>query len=229
MDHSGVTVHRFNKIGNFFLVVRAGDLTLVDAGAKDKLENIRRKFDREGYRLDQLKRIIPTHCHFDHVGSMAVLRRATGVRVLAHEAEAPIITQETRLPRPRGPARILHALTEPIFRPERCEVDGTLRHGDTVEGTGLTVIHTPGHTPGSICLYHQETKSLFTGDAFVNLGGKPRGPVAPFSSDIRQARRSLARLAELDVEIIYFAHGGTIREGANETIRALAETFQQEN
>ena len=228
MGKTECTVHGFRRIGNFFLVVHERELTLIDTGAKDKVENIRRKFQRADQDLDRLTRIVATHCHFDHVGSMAALRRATGAQVLAHEAEAPIITREARLPRPRGgPAWILHTLTEPIFRPERCEVDGTLKHGDTVGESGLTVIHTPGHTPGSICLYHREMKLLFTGDAFVHMGGRVSGPVAAFSSDSGQARRSLALLAELDVETIYFAHGGTIREGANETIRALVGAYNR--
>lgn len=223
MGKTECTVFGFRRIGNFFLVVHEQQLTLVDTGAKDKVENIRRKFQQAGQNLDRLTRIVATHCHFDHVGSMAALRRATGARVLAHEAEAPIITREARLPRPRGgPAWLLHVLTEPIFRPERCEVDGTLKHGDIIGDTGLTVIHTPGHTPGSICLYHAGARALFTGDAFVHMGGRVSGPVGPFSSDIGRARRSLALLAELDVETIYFAHGETIREGANETIRSLA-------
>ena len=221
-------VHHFNKIGNFFLVVSNQELTLIDTGARDKIENIRRKFDQAGCSLDQLKRIVPTHCHFDHIGSLAVLKRATGVQVLAHEAEVSFITREARFPRPRGPAWLLHQLTESFFRPERCDVDEALKHGDVIAGTGLTVIHTPGHTPGSICLYHNETRSLFTGDSFVNMGGKVRGPFKPACSDIKQARRSLARLAELDVETIYFAHGRTIREGANEIIHSLAESFKKE-
>ena len=106
-------------------------------------------------------------------------------------------------------------------------MDHTLRDGDTIEGAGLTVIHVPGHSPGSICLYHPEARALFTGDAFINMFGKVRGPIKPFCSDVREARRSLARLAELDVDTIYFSHGETIREGANEKIRSLVGTLNK--
>jgi glyoxylase-like metal-dependent hydrolase (beta-lactamase superfamily II) len=217
------------KIANIFLLVNNGDLTLIDTGNKDELENIRGMFDGAGYSLDQLNRVILTHCHADHVGSLAALRQATAAQVLAHEDEAPLITQETRLPTPRSGilARLLNTFVEPFSRPEPCSVDQTLKHGDTIEGAGLTVIHVPGHSPGSICLYHPEARALFAGDAIINMFGKLRGPIKPFSSDIREARRSLAPLAELDVETIYFSHGESIREGANEKIRSLVGTLNK--
>jgi glyoxylase-like metal-dependent hydrolase (beta-lactamase superfamily II) len=213
------------KIANFFLLVNDRELTLIDTGSKDEIENIRGKFDEAGHSLDHLKRIIPTHCHPDHIGSLAALKLATGAEVLAHEAEAPFINHEARLLRARGPAWLLHTLTEPLFRPEPCPVDQTLKHGDSIEGTGLTVIHTPGHSPGSICLYHREARALFTGDALMNVFGKMRGPFPPFCWETQRARRSLAGLVELDVETIYFSHGKTIREGANERIRSLVEAL----
>ena len=230
MSTSGFTVHRLNsmKFVNFFLLVNDRELTLIDSGSKDEVENIRRKFDEAGHSLDLLKRIIPTHCHPDHIGSLAVLRQATGAQVLAHEAEAPFITQEALLPRARGAARLLHALTEPLFRPKPCPVDQTLKHGDVIEGAGLTVIHMPGHSPGSICLYHPEARALFTGDALINMFGKLRGPFPPFCWETQRARRSLSRLKELEVETIYFSHGETIREGANEKIRSLVEFMNKE-
>jgi len=217
------------KIANLFLLVDKGGLTLIDTGNKDELENIRRMVGEAGHSLDQLKRIIITHCHNDHVGSLAALRQATAAQVLAHEAEAPFITQEVRLPTPRSGvlAWLLHTFVEPMFRPEPCSVDQTLKHGDAIEGTGLNVIHVPGHSPGSICLYHSETRTLFTGDALINMFGKLRGPIKPFCSDVQEAHRSLAKLAELDVETIYFSHGEPIREGANEQIRSLAEKLNK--
>ena len=217
------------KIANLFLLVSNGELTLIDTGNKGETEKIRSMFDRAGQSLEQLRRIILTHCHTDHVGSLAALRQVTVAQVLAHEAEAPFITQEARLPRPRVGvrARLLHTLMEPMFRPEPCSVDQTLKHGDAIEGTGLTVIHVPGHSPGSICLYHGEARALFAGDALINMFGKLRGPIGPFCWDLREAHRSLTKLLELDVETIYFSHGETIREGANEKIRSLVQALNK--
>lgn len=231
MTKPDFTVHCMTsqKIANIFLLVNNADLTLIDAGNKEELANIRGMFDHAGHSLDQLNRIILTHCHTDHVGSLAALRQATTTQVLAHEAEAPFITQEAPPPSPRTGilARLLHTFVEPLFRPEPCSVDQTLKHGDAIEGAGLTVIHVPGHSPGSICLYHSETRALFTGDAIINMFGKLRGPVKPFCWDVQEAHRSLAKLAELDVETIYFSHGVAIQEGANEKIRSLVKTLNK--
>ena len=231
MSHPDFAVHAMTsqKIANLYLLVNSGDLTLIDTGNKEELENIRGLLDQAGYSLDQLNRVILTHCHMDHTGSLAALRQATAAPVLAHEAEAPFISQESRIPTPRSGilALLLHTFMEPRSRPEPCSVDQTLKHGDTIEGAGLTVVHVPGHSPGSICLYHSEARALFTGDAIINMFGKVRGPVKPFCSDVREAHRSLARLAELDVETIYFSHGETVREGANEKIRSVVEALNK--
>ena len=86
----------------------------------------------------------------------------------------------------------------------------------------------PVHSPGSICLYHREARALFTGDALINMFGKLRGPFPPFWWDTQQARQSLSRLKELDVEALYFSHGETIREGANEKIRSPVQFLNKE-
>jgi glyoxylase-like metal-dependent hydrolase (beta-lactamase superfamily II) len=227
MTEAGCAVHRLisAKITSFFLLVNDGELTLIDTGNKDKIENIRSQFGRTGHSLDQLKRIIVTHCHPDHIGSLARLKQATGAEVLAHEDDAPVITHASRLPRPRrmGVGWVLHAVTSPLAQPERCQVDRTLKDGESIEGTGLTVIHVPGHSPGSICLYDPATRVLFSGDALVNWLGRMRGPIPAFSWDIQRAHRSLAKLLALDVQTIYFAHGEPIVGGGKEKIRSLVD------
>ena len=222
MTENSIAVHGFNKMANFFLVLENQSATLIDTGGKDKIENIRAKFEKTGYDLSRLQRIIITHSHFDHTGSLAELKRATEALVLAHEAEVPYLTQQARLPRPAGPVGFMFGLLQPFFRTPGAEVDVILHDGDLLEGTGLKVIHTPGHTPGHICLYHPAAKALFTGDSIVNRKGRLQGPVHFFSSDIFEARRSVGRLAELEIETIYFAHGEIMRGVPKNLLRSLS-------
>ena len=105
MSKQTFTVHSFNKSCNFFLLEAGQDLTLIDAGGKDKMDNLSGRFSQVGCRLEDLKRIVITHCHVDHVGALAALRQATGAEVLAHEAKAPYIAQTQSLPEPRGRGR----------------------------------------------------------------------------------------------------------------------------
>src|SRR4029077_21222577 len=88
---------------------------------------------------------------------------------------------------------------------------------------GLEVVHTPGHTPGSICLYAARHKLLFTGDALQVVRGRVTYASAFFSADLAMARASVARLAALDVETIAFAHYPPWRNGSNAVLRELAD------
>ncbi|MFN2484687.1 MAG: MBL fold metallo-hydrolase [Candidatus Limnocylindria bacterium] len=88
---------------------------------------------------------------------------------------------------------------------------------------GLRVIHTPGHTPGSVCLYGSQHRVLIVGDMLQVFRGRLMGPSAFFSDDVAMARRSLSRLAELDVETICLAHYPPWRLDARRSIAAVAE------
>lgn len=87
---------------------------------------------------------------------------------------------------------------------------------------GLEVIHTPGHTPGSVCLYARRHRLLFTGDVLQVIRGRLAFASQLFSDDMHMARRSVQRLAELDVGTIAFSHYPPWRDGATDALRALA-------
>jgi len=227
MSEATPAVHVLNKMANFFVLKEAEGATLIDTGGKDRLENLERKFAALGLDLARLRRIVITHAHYDHTGSLAALRQAGSAKVLAHEQEVPFLTRTRRLPRPAGLAGFLFHVAEPIFRSPPLPVDQALRDGEVIAGAGLKVIHTPGHTPGHICLYHAGLRALFTGDALVSREGKLEGPVPFFSADISQARRSLQRLLELELETIYFAHGETLREGGGKALKELAAALSE--
>jgi len=87
---------------------------------------------------------------------------------------------------------------------------------------GLRVLHTPGHTPGSICLYSATRRLLIVGDLLQRMRGQVTLPNYFFTDDMALARRSIARLADLDVETILFSHYPPVRQGGREALRALA-------
>jgi len=224
MADSNLKVHRFSRIGNFFLLVEFGEMTLIDTGARNSVKTLANKFRRLGHDLKDLKRIVITHCHFDHAGNLAALKRATGAKIMAHKDDVPYTTGQAVIPRPKGKLGPLFEIGEPLFRPESCDIDVPLNDGDIIAGAGLKVIHTPGHTPGHICLYHEETKALFSGDIMVNYMGYVVGPRPFFSSDIALARKSLEKLLDLDIKTIYFSHGiakSKFTNGGAETIRKV--------
>ena len=193
-------------------------LTLIDAGLPGARIVLDRYLRRIGRRLDELERIVCTHGHPDHIGGVRELA-GPGVEVLIHPDDLDgvgISLREVLRVRDRG--SILHFLT-PHPGVATPVVDGDVLH---VLG-GLEVIHTPGHTPGSICLWAPTHRLLFTGDVLQVRRGRLTYASAIFSHDYPAARASLGRLAELDVAAIALAHYGLWRREPQATLRALAD------
>ena len=138
--------------------------------------------------------IVLTHGHFDHIGAAGELMAASGAPLLVHTADAASITSAEG----SGGAPFGFHMTAP-------EADGTLAEGDdiTAGALTLTVIHTPGHTPGSICLLGGDR--LFSGDT---LFSGSIGRTDFVGGDMAAMRRSIARLASLaDTVRVYPGHG----------------------
>jgi len=140
--------------------------------------------------------VVLTHAHFDHLGAVCEVLDATDARLLVHEIDAPRIVSPAA--DGTGAAPFGYDYSAP-------SADQTLVEGDTVESGSLVmqVLHTPGHTPGSICLLAED--HLFSGDTlFAGSVGRTDFP----GGDMREMQRSIARLATLaDGIVVYPGHG----------------------
>jgi len=193
------------------------ELSMIDCGYAGSREKIARAITTHGRSIEQLARVVITHGHPDHAGSARELAEA-GVPILIHPADADGLrtTWREALRKPsRG--RLFASMT-----PEPPDVL-PIEDGDVLPMLGgLRVIHTPGHTPGSVCLYGARDRVLFVGDTLQRRFGRISFASRLYSDDYAGARRSVKRLAELDVETIVFSHFAALDEDANGVLTGLA-------
>jgi glyoxylase-like metal-dependent hydrolase (beta-lactamase superfamily II) len=212
---------------NVFLLIDNG-ITVVDTGLSGRALSILKEIRRLGYKTSDVTSIILTHHHTDHVGSLAELKKATEARVMAHTADAPYI--DGTLPQP-GPARPkwLARMLSPFDRMWAsipAGVDKLLNDGDELPVLGgVRVLHTPGHTPGSICLFVPRKKLVIVGDLLTNRF-RPGLPSRIFTVDMVQEVNSIKKLAGLDFDIIAFGHGKPILHEARQAVARLAERLE---
>jgi glyoxylase-like metal-dependent hydrolase (beta-lactamase superfamily II) len=217
-------------LSNTFFIETDDGLALVDAGMRWDAGAIRRAARRLGWPKRPLRTIVLTHGDLDHLGAVSHLVEATGASVIAHRAEIPLIAARGWRPAVAGSGLMrlgaaVYGLALRVVLPAKpVTVDRPVEDGDELPG-GFRVVHTPGHTRGHMSLYHPGKRVLIVGDA-MNNAGRLSGPVALFTPDMAQARSSVRRLAELDVEAVGFGHGPPLRSGAGAQIRALAQSLK---
>lgn len=214
---------------NVYLLEEHGDLFLIDAGLMGQGPKIVQQLHEYG-GVECLNSVILTHAHGDHSGSAAWFAKNSNAEIAAHEDDATYIKRGKPLPNTSRVMRRLVFLAELIVlkRPP-CQVKQILHEKDIINVLGgLHVIHTPGHTPGSICLYQLERRLLFCGDALMNLPPIPgmpslAFPIAPICMDAAQARQSIKKLASLQIEVILFGHREPLMGGGAEKINELLD------
>ena len=202
-----------------------GRLTLVDTGWDKGAKTILRYLDDIGRSPQQIDYIALTHSHRSHLGGLARLVALSGAQVRCHADEAAVIEGRRRSHPirlwPPFPVRLyLFRIIShlPIMNHVPCEVD---KAHPLVEGSPigpLTVLHTPGHTPGHLAFRHGNT--LVVGDSVATW---PRfGAGWPgFNLKEDEYRESLMRLVELAPEIVCPGHGDAIVENTAERVRGL--------
>ena len=166
---------------------------IIDPGdeAREILKSVRdEQFD--------IKFIVLTHGHIDHVGAVKEVKEATGAEVCVHTDDANSISGQE--------ARLISMLVSGLSYPAPSSPGRLLKSGDSIDlgDLHLGVLHTPGHTPGGICLLGNGV--LFTGDTLFNCGiGRTDLPGGSYSQLMNSLHTKLMILP--DSTIVYPGHG----------------------
>jgi metallo-beta-lactamase class B len=144
-----------NKIAQFLLTTKDGHM-LIDSGFEASVPQLRQNIESLGFRYSDIKLLLTSHAHIDHVQAHALVRRQTGARVVASALDAPLIERGGR-----G-----DPLYDGVYAWEPCPVDGRVSDLDkiTLGETTLTAHLTPGHTLGALTWTMQATEGARTLD-----------------------------------------------------------------
>jgi len=211
-------------INSFALEDDDGTVTLIDAGLRGATAKLTAALAEIGHRPCDVARIVLTHAHPDHAGAASELRARTSAPVQLHHHDAADLRAGRRPPPdPTSPLGRVLAFGSP--HQPACAVDQALEDGQRLPvAGGVTVLHTPGHSPGHCSFLHERSGVLITGDALFNFRSRISWSVAAFCSDFAMSKETARRLGDVDYEIAAFTHGPEIRAGAREAVRRFLST-----
>jgi glyoxylase-like metal-dependent hydrolase (beta-lactamase superfamily II) len=204
---------------NAFLVGSGGELTLIDTGFPNSAGKIVQAVEALGRKPTDIRHIIGTHCHPDHAGSMAAIKRLTGATIYMHPIDAAMVRKgEGKRPMTAAPG-LLRSLMYNLFvahssgKIEPCAVDYEITDGTELPiAGGLRALHAPGHCAGQLAFLWPIRRVLFVADAASNT---PNFGLSLCYENLTDGLRSLAKIAALDFDIACFGHGSAITTQAS--------------
>ena len=208
-------------MANAYLIEDDDGLTLIDAGFPNKQVAVFEVIHALGRSPGQLKHLIFTHGHPDHIGSAAAIVRETGARTYMHPLDIPMAESGGPFrPMTPAPGLLRQVMCRLFFHPEeRLEpvaIDQLLTDGEVLPiAGGIEVIHVPGHCAGQVALLWRPGRMLFAGDVCMNLMGLA-DPVG--FENLDEGRASQRKLANLSFDAAGFGHGKPAIRAADECL-----------
>ena len=179
-----------------YVLCEPGRLILIDAATPGRAGAVWRHLEAMGYPPEAVDEIWLTHADVDHMGSVAALKEGSGAKLVVHAADAPVV--DGSADRELGSVPLVGACQKAfnwsvrhLFGYRPTAVDRTVQDGDLLGS--WQVVHTPGHTDGSISFFHPERRVILVGDALNHRRGSLGSPPDLYTPDMGQAHASIAR------------------------------------
>jgi glyoxylase-like metal-dependent hydrolase (beta-lactamase superfamily II) len=210
---------------NAFLIDTDDGLTLIDTGIPGSGDKILQAVRELGKHPTDIKNILVTHCHADHSGSLAMLKKETEASAWMHPLDAAMVRQGESMRPAKPPPQLIYQIIVPLLMRtqqnaslEPAEIEYEIEGGAELDiAGGIKAIHVPGHCAGQLVfLWPQHGGVLFAADVASNMLGLGWSIIY---EDFDEGIRSLTKVANLDFDVACFGHGKAIVGGAVEKFR----------
>jgi|Deesub1362A_J573_1020465.scaffolds.fasta_scaffold00003_5 glyoxylase-like metal-dependent hydrolase (beta-lactamase superfamily II) len=218
------------KVVNSYLIDTGDDLVIIDPGIglPDSIKSLERQLDEYGYNIEDIRHIIITHLHVDHIGGAYYLQKVSGAEVYIHETEVQNINEIVMalddtltvyrevLESNGVPTEVIDMLAthHPGFVNRKIyseiKYDNLLSDRDRIRVSNTTIetVWTPGHSRGHICLYLPKTRMLLSGDHILpSITPNIRIPLREDEDPLNEYFESLKKVGEKPIDIYLPGHG----------------------
>ncbi|HVP95118.1 MAG TPA: MBL fold metallo-hydrolase [Methanoregulaceae archaeon] len=204
-------IHQIDGIIGNSYAINGKKIVLIDTGLPDNsrkiINYIRVTLKRNP---NEVSTIILTHYHPDHSGNVYELKNLTGAQVAIHCDDAGFLSGKKDWP--MG------------MKIKTLVPDVLLKDGDKI--AGLTCVHCPGHTPGSIALYDPNRKLLFIGDTLRFSDGVIHAPPEEFTTDMDKVKESVGKILLLEFDTMLSGHGEPLMPGARTDVGEFLQNWK---
>ncbi|SKC77182.1 MBL fold metallo-hydrolase [Maledivibacter halophilus] len=210
------------------------EVILIDCGYPNFLPLIKNAAKETGMDISKLTKIIITHHDFDHMGALAEFKREyPHIKVLSSIDDEKYISGKEKSLRLQQAESIYEKLPEEqkerakefqrfIETIENVQVDICLKDKDLFSWCGgVEIIATPGHMPGHISIYLKDSKTLITGDALIVENNKLMIPYPQYTLDMDNAKKSISKLLNYEIDRIICYHGGIYIKDIKESLQSI--------